>query len=193
MAHVDETQSQESEQKHELEADLRWGQSNAYQQSSQRWDKYSEEQKRQMDAEQKVIVDDMAKRLKEGESPTAANAMAIAEQHRHFICKWFYECDHWMHAQLAEMYTYDERFASFFNDAADILADYFAAAVEANTLVHAGEVSVGSALANAKKAAGLNASAEHSLLQIPQQVDSNDVKTAAVETTRSVKKISRQK
>ncbi len=141
----------------EREAEARWGSTPAYRESQRRWSSYGEQDKAALQQESDEIVDDMAAVMHTGASPDSRAARAVAERHRRHIETWFYPCDHWMHAQVAEMYVYDDRFKDFYERRAEGLAAFFSAAVEANTLVEAGAVQVDSALDQVKAAAGLRA------------------------------------
>ena len=48
------------------------------------------------------------------------------------IDRRFYPCSHSMHVSLAEMYTVDPRFRAHYEDRAEGLATYVAAAIRAN-------------------------------------------------------------
>jgi len=58
--------------------------------------------------------------------------MALAEQARVHIDRWFYPCSRAMHAALAEMYTADARFAAHYEERAAGLAAFMADAIRAN-------------------------------------------------------------
>ena len=118
--------------KHEQEAEGRWGNTDAYRQSNARTAGYSEADWRRIKAEQDQLMKKMALELNRGAPPDSEAAMEVAEDHRRSIDRWFYPCDHEMHAGLAEMYVSDERFAATFEAHAKGLARFFAAAVRAN-------------------------------------------------------------
>jgi hypothetical protein len=59
-------------------------------------------------------------------------AMAIAEEHRQHISRWFYDCPPEMHAGLGRMYVEDERFTANYERIAPGLAEYVSTAVQAN-------------------------------------------------------------
>jgi|GEM_PF-2449629 len=162
---IDEDEREERER----EANFRWGNSNAYQQSQGRWSSYTDDDKARMDAAQNAVVEEMAHVLRDGKAPESNEAQAVAEKHRLFINEWFYDCDVWMHAQLADMYVYDERFAAFFDDKQEGLSGFFSAAIEANTLARGGDLDVDSALSQAKASAGLEV--DHAALKDDDVVD----------------------
>ena len=118
--------------KHEQEAEKRWGDTDAYRESNARTESYSEADWREIKAQQDQLMKKMAAELNRGAPSDSEAAMKVAEDHRRYIDRWFYPCDHQMHAGLAEMYVSDERFATTFEAHAEGLARFFAAAVRAN-------------------------------------------------------------
>jgi DNA-binding transcriptional MerR regulator len=117
---------------HEEEARERWGESSAFQQSVQRTSGYSKADweviKAEMDGINHLFLDLMA-----GGTPAEdPAAMAVAEQHRAHITKWYYDCSIEIHAGLAEMYTADVRFQENIDEAGEGLAEYMSAAIAAN-------------------------------------------------------------
>lgn len=117
---------------YEDEARERWGQTDAYKESARRTRSYGPEQWAQIKEEAASIGAAAAQRLGAGEPPTAPAAMDVAEEHRQHISRWFYPCDHAMHGSLADMYEADERFKRHYEDQAEGLAAWFAAAIRAN-------------------------------------------------------------
>ena len=57
----------------------------------------------------------------------------MAERHRAYISKWFYECSPEIHRGLGEMYVADPRFTRNIDRAAPGLAQYMSAAIAAGT------------------------------------------------------------
>ena len=49
--------------------------------------------------------------LRAGAPPDGAEAVALAEEHREHISRWFYDCSPEMHRGLGELYAADARFA----------------------------------------------------------------------------------
>lgn len=62
--------------------------------------------------------------------------MAMAEEHRRHITKWFYECTYDIHRGLADMYVCDERFKEFYDSMRPGLAEHLRAAITANAARH---------------------------------------------------------
>ena len=117
---------------HAEEARARWGDTDAYKESTKRLSSYTPDQmasayKAQQDATQAVID---AKRA--GHESGSDEAIAAAELCRLAINDWFYPCDKQMHANLGEMYVADERFTKHYEDLEPGLAMYLRDAIVAN-------------------------------------------------------------
>ena len=119
--------------RYEKEVQERWGQTDAYKESSRRTKSYRPEDWARIKAEAESIRDGMMELLKAGRASDAPEAMAQAEKARLHIDRWYYPCSHRMHAGLADMYTADPRFAAYYDDQAPGLAAYVSAAIKANT------------------------------------------------------------
>ncbi len=113
------------------EAQARWGNTSHWKTSEQRRRARTPADVAIMDAEEAAILADWAVLLRAGVAADAAPALAMVEAHRSHIDRWHYPCSREMHAQLALLYTGDERFAAHFDRVAPGLATYVAAGVEA--------------------------------------------------------------
>jgi len=114
------------------EAEERWGDTEAYQESTRRLASYTPDQMAsayhaQNDATQSVID---AKRA--GHPSNSDEAITAAELCRLAINDWFYPCDKKMHATLGEMYVADERFTAHYEQLEPGLARYLRDAILAN-------------------------------------------------------------
>lgn len=114
------------------EARERWGDTDAYKESARRTKEYGKEQWAAIKAELEGIEARMAELLAAGAAPESQEAMALAEEARLHIHRWFYPCSPGMHAGLAEMYTADARFRAHYDDRAPGLAGFVATAIKAN-------------------------------------------------------------
>jgi DNA-binding transcriptional MerR regulator len=114
------------------EAERRWGHTDAYQESMRRVQGYTKETWSKVKAEADAVMTEMAALMAEGESADGDEAADVAEKHRLHIDRWFYPCDHTVHAALADMYEADARFGTYFEKRAKGLAAYVAAAIRAN-------------------------------------------------------------
>ena len=117
---------------HEAEVEERWGGTEAYRTAARRTREYGKADWALMKREEEAIWTRMAGRMAEGDPPTSPAAMEVAEEARRHIDRWFYPCDRAMHVALAGMYEADERFRAFFEERAEGLAAYAAAAIRAN-------------------------------------------------------------
>jgi MerR family transcriptional regulator, thiopeptide resistance regulator len=114
------------------EAEHRWGETDAYRESQRRTAAYTKQDWARMKAESDTQLRAMRDVLLAGVAPDSAEAMALAEQHRQFLNRWFYDCGYDMHRNLADMYVADERFTKTFEDVAPGLAQYVHDAIFAN-------------------------------------------------------------
>jgi len=118
---------------HDEEARERWGETDAYRESSRRTAGYSRQHWERMKRESGEIDDTFISLMGAGAAPDSPEAMAAAERHREHITRWFYDCTPAMHAGLGQMYVADPRFAANIDEAEEGLAAYMAAAIAANT------------------------------------------------------------
>lgn len=114
------------------EAEQRWGDSDAWDQSRRRTTSYSKEDWTQVQAEMTAIHESLAAALRDGDPPESDRAMDAAESHRRHIGDRFYDCSHEMHANLGEMYVADPRFTKIYEDIQPGLAAYVRDAILAN-------------------------------------------------------------
>jgi DNA-binding transcriptional MerR regulator len=123
---------------HEDETRERWGDTEAYAESSKRTARYSKDDWKRMGEESGAINQRLADLFAAGTDPESEESMNAAEQHRLHIDRWFYPCSHEMHAGLGEMYVLDPRFAKFWDDLKPGLASFARDAFLANGLRAAG-------------------------------------------------------
>lgn len=116
------------------EAKERWGDTDAYKESMRRAKQYSGDDWTRLAEEREALEARMASLLAAGASPEGEEAMAVAEGMRRHIDSWFYPCGHEMHANLADMYEADPRFAAHYENRATGLAGFVASAVRANAM-----------------------------------------------------------
>jgi MerR family transcriptional regulator, thiopeptide resistance regulator len=117
---------------YEAEAKERWGDTDAYRESTRRVKGYTPDDWKRQQAEQGAIYADAAAAMRRGVDPSSPAALEIAERHRLAIDKWFYPCSKAMHAGLADMYEADERFRASIDKAGDGLTAFLSAAMRAN-------------------------------------------------------------
>lgn len=118
--------------KYEAEARERWGQTEAYRESARRTSRYGKKDWEKIKAEGDDIQRELAARLEAGQAPTDVEVMALAEQHRNYIGRWFYPCSPEMHRGLGELYVSDSRFTESIDRVRPGLAQFMRDAFRAN-------------------------------------------------------------
>jgi DNA-binding transcriptional MerR regulator len=114
------------------EATERWGQTAFYQEAARRTKQYGKAQWSAIKVEGQQLYEGLAQKLKEGRPPNDPEVMALAEQHRLHIDRWFYPCSHDMHVQVSQLYVQDPRFRANIDAYGEGVAAYLTAAIEAN-------------------------------------------------------------
>jgi DNA-binding transcriptional MerR regulator len=117
---------------HAEEAQARWGETDAWQQSQQRTSSYGKQDWLEVRAEMEDLERRFAAALAAGLPPASPEARGLAEEHRLHVDRRFYACSHEMHAGLAELYVSDARFTAHYEAVAPGLAQYVHEAVRAN-------------------------------------------------------------
>ncbi len=125
-------------EEYEAEAEQRWGDTEAWEQSQRRTRSYSKDDWVRIKAEGEDVERRFAEALRAGVPADSAAAMDLAEEHRQQISRNFYDCGPEMHAGLGRMYVEDERFAAHYEQIAPGLARYVSTAVQANAARQAG-------------------------------------------------------
>jgi len=118
--------------KYEDEARQRWGESQAYRESARRTARYAKKDWEQIKAEGDHLQRELVARLEAGRAPTDLEVMALAEQHRAYIERWFYPCSLEMHRGLGELYVSDSRFTESIDRVRPGLALFMRDAFRAN-------------------------------------------------------------
>jgi MerR family transcriptional regulator, thiopeptide resistance regulator len=113
------------------EAEARWGNTSAYQESTRRAQSYNETQRGAIKGEQDMIWAAAAAAMHAGEKPDSEAAIGIAIEHRRHIDRWFYPLTPKMHVRLAQMWESDARFEASIDRCAKGLTHWMARAVEA--------------------------------------------------------------
>lgn len=114
------------------EARERWGNTDAYQESQRRTVTYTKDDWSRIKQESDAGLQAFRDALQGGLPADGPAARELAEQHRQFITRWFYECDYDVHRGLAEMYVSDERFTQTYETVVPGLARYVHDAIIAN-------------------------------------------------------------
>jgi len=116
---------------HEEEAQRRWGETDAYKESARRTKRYTKQDWLRIKEEGAANVEALARALDAGTPADDPSVMALAEQHRQHIDRWFYPCSREMHRGLGEMYVADPRFSEVYERVRPGLARYLRDAIVA--------------------------------------------------------------
>jgi|SRR5579859_937283 len=118
------------------EVEQRWGDTDAYQQSTERTSRYTKEDWVRIKEAGADLNRRLAEALASGAPADSEVAMDLAEEHRRQINDTFYDLGYPMHRGLAEMYLADPRFTKTYEDVAPGLAQYLHDAILANAARH---------------------------------------------------------
>ena len=114
------------------EAKERWGDTDAYKESARRARQYTKQDWQRMKAEMDALHNGIADLMQAGKTPSDPQVIALAEQHRLHIDRWFYPCSHKMHQALGDMYVGDPRFTATYEKIRPGLAEFMRDAIAAN-------------------------------------------------------------
>lgn len=113
-------------------AEQQWGQTPGWQQRKERVSSHTIEDWRAIRTEQADIHQRMLDAMRAGTPPTEPAVMDLAERHRAFLERWFHDCDHDAHRQIAVAYRDNERIGLNMDDVAPGLSRYVHDAIIAN-------------------------------------------------------------
>jgi MerR family transcriptional regulator, thiopeptide resistance regulator len=116
---------------YEEEVQERWGNTDAYKQSAERTKRYTKADWAEMAAEQDANTARFVALMDAGVPADSPEAMALAEEKRQHISKWFYDCPIEFYVNMAAIWVNDPRFAKNIDKAKPGLAAYSYAAVQA--------------------------------------------------------------
>jgi DNA-binding transcriptional MerR regulator len=114
------------------EARERWGETEAYAESTRRTSRYTKDDWARIKAATEDLERRFAAAQAAGEPADGTVAMDLAEEHRRQIHDTYYDLSYAMHRGLAAMYVDDPRFAQHYDDVAPGLARYVHDAIMAN-------------------------------------------------------------
>jgi DNA-binding transcriptional MerR regulator len=123
---------------YEDEVKERWGETDAYKQSAERTKRYTKADCEQIKAEDDATTAKFIALMDAGIPSDSPEAMALAEEKRAHISKWFYDCPLEFYGNMACIWVNDPRFTKNIDKAKPGLAAYSYAAVQA--LVAAGGI-----------------------------------------------------
>ena len=116
----------------QAEAEQRWGDSDAWQQSQRRTKNYTKADWEAVKAESDALHRGFTDAMDAGEPPTSVAAMDAAEAHRLNINQRFYDCPPQFHRNLADLYTSDPRFEASYDEIRPGMSRYVRDAIYAN-------------------------------------------------------------
>jgi MerR family transcriptional regulator, thiopeptide resistance regulator len=117
---------------YEAEAEARWGESDAFRESKRRTARYDKADWQRIQAEGDALYARCAALMLRGVPADSDEARAAAEAHRLYLCRWFYDCGHAMHASLGSLYVDDPRFTANLDEHGVGLARYLRDAFHEN-------------------------------------------------------------
>ena len=106
-----------------VEAEQRWGDTDAWEQSQQRSAGFTKEDWIEIKADGDALLAELAEAKRAGVAPGTARADDLAARHRASIER-FYDCDDEMARCLVQMYLADDRFTSYYDDVEPGLAQF---------------------------------------------------------------------
>ena len=109
---------------YEQEAKERWGDTDAYRQSTARTSKYTRDDFAAAKVDQEAATEKFVIAFGNSYAVTSAQAQEAVVAHRAAISKWFYECSVEMQKNLAVMYIEDHRFKAYYDGRVRGLAQY---------------------------------------------------------------------
>jgi DNA-binding transcriptional MerR regulator len=116
---------------YEAEAQQRWGDTPAWEQSRARTAQFSKQDWVQVKKSGDELNQRLAQGMASGSAPSSPAAMDLAEEHHRSI-EVFYDCPYPMHRGLGDMYVSDERFTAQYEQVAPGLAQWLRDAIHAN-------------------------------------------------------------
>ncbi|MEO0010924.1 MAG: hypothetical protein RIQ39_513 [Actinomycetota bacterium] len=109
---------------YEQEVVARWGNTDAYRQSTSRTSKYSKADFAAAKIDQEAATELFVTAFGNSYPVTSAQAQGAVVAHRAAISKWFYECSVEMQKNLAVMYIEDHRFKAYYDGRVRGLSQY---------------------------------------------------------------------
>jgi MerR family transcriptional regulator, thiopeptide resistance regulator len=113
-------------------AEQRWGSTESWAQRRRRVATYTKQDWLTIRAELADIHQRLHDAMRAGTPPTDPVVMDLAEQHRQHQARWFHDCDHDTHRQLAIAYRDNERIGLNLDDVVPGLSQYVHDAINAN-------------------------------------------------------------
>lgn len=109
---------------YEHEAKERWGDTDAYKQSTSRTSKYTRDDFAAAKVDQEAATEKFVIAFGNSYAVESTQAQEAVVAHREAISKWFYDCSIEMQKNLALMYIEDHRFKAYYDGRVRGLAQY---------------------------------------------------------------------
>ena len=116
---------------HAEEAAERWGDTDAFAESTARTASYTKADWETINAEMSDIYARLISLRTAGVPAASDDAAALVDEHRAHITRWYYYCSPQIHEGLGQMYTADPLFTDNIDKAGEGLADYLSEAIAA--------------------------------------------------------------
>jgi DNA-binding transcriptional MerR regulator len=113
-------------------AEQRWGGTARWQESQRRIAAYTKDDWVAMRAEADQSIRAFAAAMRAGEPADGTVAMDLAEAHRGYLSRWFYDCSHGRHRDLAALYVSDPQYREPWEAVAPGFSRYVHDAILAN-------------------------------------------------------------
>lgn len=113
------------------EAKERWGESDEWAQFEQNAARFSENDRKRIQAAGEALYGEMVEAKRSSVAPGSVAAHDLVERHRAMVGQLF-DCTHSMQVCLGQLYVNDDRFGDYFSDLEPGLADWLAEAINEN-------------------------------------------------------------
>ncbi len=114
------------------EAEKRWGGTEQWKESQRRTAAYTKDDWATMRREADASIRAFASAMSAGEPADGPVAMDLAEAHRQYLSRWFYDCSHGRHRDLAALYVSDPQYTKPWETVAPGFSRYVHDAILAN-------------------------------------------------------------
>lgn len=120
---------------YEVEAEQRWGDTEAWRQSQERTASFTEDDWRRIKSETDAFNARLAEAFTSGVKPGSEVADGLAEEHLASL-RTYYDADYEMHRNIASLYTDDARYAAPYEALASGLSGWLREIIDANAAAH---------------------------------------------------------
>lgn len=119
-----------AQEKYEKEAKEKWGNTDAYKESTEKYAGYSDNKWSDISSEMVSIIAEFSDCMSSGEAPASQKAQVLVKSWQDFISENHYTCTKEILSGLGQMYTADERFASSIDKHHTGTAKFMASAIK---------------------------------------------------------------